>query len=93
MRSRVGRNIANRGNQKHAGNSSEVASQEAHDTGAEEWVAVPRDPGCILSTMEQVPWEGLGQGLNAIHSTLPDDHTDFRYRVEGGSPVKTMMSE
>lgn len=61
--------------EKCAGNSSEVANQEAHDTGTDEWVAMPTGPGCILSTMEQVPWEGLGQELNAIHSTLPDDHT------------------
>lgn len=40
----------------------QATAQEAHDTGADEWVAMPTGPGCILGTMEQVPWEGLGQG-------------------------------
>lgn len=45
----------------------------------------------VPSAMEQVPWKGLGQGLNAIHLILPEDHADFRYRVDGDDSVRIMM--
>lgn len=52
---------------------------------------IPRGLNHILSTMEQVPCEGSGQGLSAIQLTHPEDHTDFRYRVDREGLVRIMM--
>lgn len=45
-------------------------SQDAHDTRADEWETIPRGLDGILCEVEQVPWKGLGKGLNAIQLTL-----------------------
>lgn len=43
-----------------------VALTDAHSTAAGEWETTPRGLDGILCALEQLPREGLGQGLSAM---------------------------